>query len=394
MNKLNKKYEDFILERNENSILELLNESVLYFSEEIEEILSYMVEDKDPIARIFSLLDLSEVDTKMSYLNIGKDSSTVDFIDSDRVTGDELPIDVLRNMDKYRVISIRIGRLVKKIIELYNKKNNSNLYFSDSEIEKFVNSYKSNYDFLKNGIDNLKLLSNKDDIKNAYFEENYSSEDGTLGSSCMRYGSCQEYFDIYSEVLVLKNSIGQIMGRSVIWTLLDGRKFMDRIYTNRDHDINLFIKYAKQNGFLYKIKQNSSSREKILTPDDNYSKGVNLDFESKTEKYEKDGEYYFPYMDTMKYLYWEEGIIRNFKKSEGFYVFLEETDGEHICVKCNNSGSYACRVCYGDIIKCNNTSSKDHKDCEICQGSLTMECDKCDDGISTCDKCGGFNTYN
>jgi hypothetical protein len=81
---------------------------------------------------------------------------------------------------------------------------------------------------------NLLIVKGKA-IKYAYLESNYETLSGQLGSSCMRYERCQNYFDIYTknpdvcELYALVNDSAKIQARALVWTV-EGKKYHDRIY--------------------------------------------------------------------------------------------------------------------------------------------------------------------
>lgn len=406
---LQRSYYEFLLEKRENEILELLNESVFIMSSKMGDIIEELVDNKEDyskIAKCFYLLDMEDIDTKVSYLDLGDDNSSITFLDPDKV-------DKIRDEkgwtvnDVYRNVkgnSIKVGRLARKVIELYvkyKKPKGSDFNFTDQDIEKFVNAYKSQYDFSNNIMDSFSLVSG-DDIKDVYLDSNYYNEDGTLGGSCMRDEDCQDYFRLYTDssvnLLVLKSPNKKIMGRAVIWTLMDGSKFMDRVYTNRDSDVDLFIKYAKENGFTYKNNQNSLANTKFLTPDDDYSEPKNLKLESKVYKfrYDEREDANFPYMDTMKYLYWREGVVRNYTTSGSYYVCMEDTDGGCDCNECNGDGKSECESCHGrGSNDCDSCDGNGWTNCEECDGQGSYDCSECDgrglidNGETECDKCSG-----
>jgi len=404
---LQKSYTEFLLEKKENDLLELLNEAVFIMAPEMSDIIDELYNSEEgysKIAKCFYMLDMVDIDTQISYLNLGDDNSTITFlkpgkVDKIRSEKDWTISDVFRET-KGNVI--RVGRLTRKVIELYNKSKSlrsqsSDVKFTDQEIEKFVNAYKSQYDFNNNIMDNFSLVSSEDDVKEAYLEDNYYSRDGTLGGSCMRYGDAQNYLELYhntsANLLVLKSANNKIMGRAVIWTLTDGRKFMDRTYTNRDSDVDLFIKYAQENRYLYKEDQDSRAHTKFYEPDDNYDDSCFIQLESKVYEFgfSNRGMEEFPYMDTMKYLYWKEGIIRNYKDKSNYYIKLEDVDGWCDCAECDGEGREECNKCDGDG---NNTCGKcdgdGYDECDECDGSGDNTCDECDgDGYDECDECDG-----
>lgn len=449
-------YLEFISEKMENDLLELLNESLFIMSSKMGEIINDLYnddEDYSKIAKCFYIMDMEDVDTSVSYLDLGDDNSSITFLNPDKMQKIRYEkgwtiSDIYKNV---KGNAIKVGRLTKKVIEIYNKSNNKDLKFTDKEIEKFVNAYKAQYDFTNNAMDNFNLLSKDDDIKWAYLEDNYFNEDGTLGGSCMRYEDAQYYFDLYTEtsvnILVFSAPNKKVMGRAVIWTLTDGRKFMDRVYTNRDSDVDLFIKYAKENKFIYKKCQNSTADTTFYTPEDDYYKDIPLNLESKVQKfnlnYREDQS--FPYMDTMKFLYWREGVIRNRDYGySSYYVQLEDTDGWCDCHGCGNDGkvecsdcdgrgqqecsscdgqgwtncgdcdgqgSITCSNCSGGMVEgvdgeetecpdcsgngyndCDKCSSSGHIDCDDCNSNGSVDCETCDsEGSKSCDKCGGYS---
>ncbi len=72
-------------------------------------------------------------------------------------------------------------------------------------------------------------------IRNYYLVDNYKyGELGTLGSSCMRYKSCQEYLDLYVEEPNIKLAVlsenEKIVARSILW-YIDDKVYYDTIYS-------------------------------------------------------------------------------------------------------------------------------------------------------------------
>ena len=185
----------------------------------------------------------------------------------------------------------------------------------DSEIEAFVNYYKSTYDEVYKGSESFELVKGQD-ISKWYHVDRYEEENGQLGNSCMRYKRCQPYLDIYvqnpdvCQLLILKSEKDpeKIIGRALVWTLHDGpgvagRKFMDRIYTIKDSDRLRFLEYAKKNELL----TSASPAYKIqLKPDKEYS--------------------YYPYMDTFYSYDKRTGILSQDLSSSGS-IELRNTDG-------------------------------------------------------------------
>lgn len=165
-----------------------------------------------------------------------------------------------------------------------------------------------------------------EDIRKYYHYSAYcecGNSTGSLKESCMRYNSCQEFFDFYVDnvaMLILRcPKCKKIIGRAILWENLkiedEKRKviFMDRIYGN-DQTIQLFKYHAFLNNWMHKKYQ--SYDENILKEytETKEEKEDYYKFVFKTNKQYK----YFPFMDTMAYLHYTKkgGLeLRNYGKS-------------------------------------------------------------------------------
>ena len=228
--------------------------------------------------------------------------------------------------------NIKIGRLVRAILTA------SKISFTDSEIEQFTNTYKATYDFAKDALKQFDIVKG-DKIAYWYDEENYVSGGGSLNNSCMAsVGS--DYFDIYTQnpqvsLVILYGDGGsiesekytddRIKGRAILWDAkLDGQpvKFMDRIYTSQDADVELFKQFAEKNGWWFKKRQSMEPNEDF-TDGNSSKKGkikVNLD--------DTDFEYY-PYCDTVCYIDTNTGIASNKQPKATIYKILRDTGGSY-----------------------------------------------------------------
>ena len=227
--------------------------------------------------------------------------------------------------------NIKIGRLVRAILTA------SKIPFTDSEIEQFTNQYKATYDFAKDALKQFDIVQG-DKIAYWYDEENYVDGGGSLNNSCMAsVGS--DYFDIYTQnpqvsLVILYGDGGsiesekytddRIKGRAILWDAkLDGQpvKFMDRIYTSQDADVELFKQFAEKNGWWFKKRQSMEPNEDF-TDGNSSKKGkikVNLD--------DTDFEYY-PYCDTVCYIDTNTGIASNKWWSDSNKI-LRDTGGSY-----------------------------------------------------------------
>ena len=223
--------------------------------------------------------------------------------------------------------SIRIGRLVAALLPLIGKK------FNDSQVEKFVNEYKAVIGVLNDAFSKFDVVSGKD-IHNFYKASNYSEDDGQLGSSCMA-GAPKDWLYIYTanpdvvQMAILYDDSGSIVedkykskkikGRAILWTTDNGYKFMDRIYTNNDSDIELFKKFATRNGWWYKI---GGGNEVVM------GKGEERKDEKIVVTLKKWHEEY-PYLDTLNFFNSDTGKISNNPHEINADRQLGSTDGSY-----------------------------------------------------------------
>ena len=197
------------------------------------------------------------------------------------------------------------------------------------DIESFVNLYKSLYG--REGKFKLMDIVDGDDIAKWYHRNNYVSGAGTLGDSCMsRHGS--HIFELYTEnpekvnlVIMYENERKQkIKARALLWNLStpEGRKFMDRVYTNDYSDEQTFIDFAKENGWLYKSSQSMGADYPINDPaNDSSARKIMI---SKLHN----GDYeHYPYLDTMAFYNSDTGEISNTSSAINAMYELTDTDG-------------------------------------------------------------------
>lgn len=210
----------------------------------------------------------------------------------------------------------------QKGIKLYLKFE-SNLTITDKDIEDFVNltvAYlKTNRADENSEIEEVK----GEDIRFWYHIDNYQSEKGELGSSCMAEDKNQPFLDIYCKnpdkvsLLILKSKQGKLLARALLWKLDDGKFFMDRIYFIMASDCNLFYAKAKQNGWIYK-----RSREIMLNDLHYYTE---LRVTLKQTKFDT-----YPYLDTLRYLEFNKDCLTNHQPDGYYYYVLQETNGSYV----------------------------------------------------------------
>jgi len=215
---------------------------------------------------------LNEFETNYLYVDVTKYNNYISYINQNDITNTKH--------------TIKIGKFINR---LYPNQ------YTPSEIEIFVNLYKSVIDY--NNV--VFKIYKGDDIKKWYNYENLEST-STLGSSCMRYSRCSDYLDIYTNnpekisllVLFDKNNLNIGIGRSIIWDIDIETKMLDNIYISKEHYKDIFKKYAKINNIKLNIEYN---KEKI-----------------KIHTYLKPIKYNnYPYMDTLFMYQPHNGIITN-----------------------------------------------------------------------------------
>lgn len=375
------------------SYYEFINESIInekeknpfYIDSDLEMILNSISSENTTSGRIAKLilaLNYRNINTKISFVKLSNTKEYLSCLNAKDITdkNDNYSSDSFIDKYKNKFFEIKIGRLTNQIIELYNyvlkELGKDTIKLSSSDIEEFVNSFKSKYDYIKrNAKKNIKIVSGKE-ITHYYNEKNYAKKHGQLAYSCMRYEECENLFSIYEtnktiNLAVMLDDNEKVLGRALLFELVNGQKFMDRIYTSDDSDVLVFIEWAKENKFLFKEKQNSSSYTRVMSPLNNYKEGIDTRLNVKVNKYNITYKklYTFPYLDTLKYLYWKEGILSNMDDEKyGVYVLLEDGDGRPLCNKCEGSGMIECPECDG-----------------------FDGCDKCEEGNIPCTRCGGFS---
>jgi hypothetical protein len=204
------------------------------------------------------------------------------------------------------------------------------------------------------------------------------------------------YFDIYIKnvdvcKLIILRSVEddtKIVGRALLWTLSDGKKFVDRIYTIQDSDVQLFRDYTKENGWYTKQYNSSSDSGRAIAPDGTLVDLGTITVDIISGMYEA-----YPYLDTLKYFKPREGTLSNVRTGRGDEYTLEDTSGNWECGRCDGSGEVSCGECKGSGHV--EDSEGNRTDCDSCGGDGTNQCRHCDgDGRIECDDCGGRGEHS
>ena len=232
---------------------------------------------------------------------------------------------------------IRIGRLINSLMRSVGKE------VTPPEIESFSNAYKAAWEMSNDAFLKFDVVSGYEIVK-WYNQSSYASDSPTLGSSCMQYDECENYFGIYTEnsdvvklVILYADRGGSIKdgkfrsnyikGRALLWKTNQGDMFMDRIYTNYDSDVDLFKQYAEKNGWWCKKTQNSSNQ--FTAQKGTSFKDPSYSVDLKWADHEN-----YPYVDTLSYLQLNEiderdssGVLSNDGEIINPQYELRDTEG-------------------------------------------------------------------
>jgi hypothetical protein len=193
--------------------------------------------------------------------------------------------------------------------------------FSDSEIENFVNQWKSleeNTTFeIWKGSDIKKGYSSR-----LYHFNDYDNGFNPLMNSCM---NDEPYISFYQycpnvELLVLLDSESSILGRALLWKDEKGRKIMDRVYFVYDKDYFKFVRWANENDYWY--KKNNTGQVKFIKG----GKEESIETRVKIMNVFDHPEEEYPYMDTFSYF--QDDWAYNYQP-KGTFWHLINTDGTY-----------------------------------------------------------------
>lgn len=337
-----KDYNNFILERITNQI-KLILEGYLYASPDFMERLNKLkgVDGKTGfIAKnIYDFINLGKhvdnSDIAQNFFDVTDKIDMVSFIMNNRLPDDwdpdlgnsELPYSMARS-------DMKIGKIVRYLMNIINKINPKIGNISDSELESFVNSYKSM------GVDDnwVFMFVNGNDIAKYYNSDKYHNMKGTLGSSCMAEKG-KRTFKIYTKnkskvrlLVLIDKETDKICGRALVWKLkkspCDAKFFMDRVYTNNDYDLIKFKNFAEEEGFLYKKSMNSYTNENVnfIFNGKDVSGEITVKLDGDVDK--------TPWLDTLCFLNKDMDSLSNLSSKKCY--FLHTTDGEMgVCGDCN-----------------------------------------------------------
>lgn len=208
------------------------------------------------IKEILNFLGINVIlSNNIDYIDIGKDSNTISFLNNDRIG--RIQKDGLNPWKDLRSES-RVGKFFLK-----------HFFLNEIELENIINRYKTFYNFIVHGIDNIFEIVEGEDIAYWYNSIRYKKGGGTLNSSCMR-NQPESRFDLYTKnpdnikLLIIKEK-DLLIGRCLMWISDEGEIYLDRAYTRYDEDSFLFKLYAEEKGYdsYFKLVKNKEFKIKV-----------------------------------------------------------------------------------------------------------------------------------
>jgi hypothetical protein len=210
----------------------------LYYSKALKDTFYALTNKGDKVAKMLYYAEQNdEYKSDITYVDLGTGNDKVSFIQVNRVlrmldkeAGDpesknqgqikgQLPEDYLNKM--YRLknsqtnavwnqqrTELAIGRFVSKVLQ---KTTDALIKIDQNDINAFVDKFKAYRDFQSSKKDKFEVVKGED-IRKWYDEDNYEDAAYHLSNSCMRYGRCQKYLDIYTKntnqvsMVILKGS--------------------------------------------------------------------------------------------------------------------------------------------------------------------------------------------
>lgn len=288
-----------------------INETVLVSNTEFMDLIKSI---DNSIAKYLVVLFNTDIKTNYNALKLSDKNDQVEFISNNqyiKLTNELDPETIFKRKGN----STSIGRLVRSIL------TDNDIKVTDKEIEEFVNQFKAKYDAKFNLKETIQEVSGEEIIK-WYNESNYATVTKTeLGNSCMRYNSCERFFGIYSEnpdvckLIIYLDVNKKLLARALFWKVEYSSKkydyFLDRVYTTNSSDRNIITDWVK-----------SKYSDKLIGS--YYESNGSISVQLKTWSFD-----YYPYVDSLYYLYSSNGVLSNNGDGSVDIYILQNTDGTY-----------------------------------------------------------------
>lgn len=323
---------------NEGVMLQMINETALYFLPEMRRALAKMSKSGNEIAD--RLLLKVGVDTMKDITLVELEGDKLSFMSKAAI--DSHDPEFMKRLDKGYEISTASGNSVKRFtnrnkIKIGKFVNSVLGPVPAKELEDFVNKLKSSKD---RGLE-IKIVDG-DDIKKYYRTEALADNPHLSYSEIMR--SCMRdkekakpnVFDIYAKnpesckMAVMLDENGGLVSRAILWKvdmafddkldLPESFWFMDRVYSIESWMDKSMYDWAAKKGYACK-RGNWGNRNIIFN-----GVGGHCQMEVDVKKIAYRG---FPYMDTFIYYDVKNGKLRNFDAPEFKGFGLQSTSGNY-----------------------------------------------------------------
>jgi hypothetical protein len=312
------RYEDFIIESSTKGMQ-------LYYSDQFRNILKFIYEKYNGTAeRVAGVLILQETGGQSKYpyslIDITDKNDKVSFVQANRYLkvhpDGERPDKTNKYWSEGRTPEYAIGKFAQMVMKNVDKE------VPGAELELFVNAYRTEYDLAQKGDSHTFEVVKGAEIEKRYLESSFVNKSDYTGNdslhgSCMRKPGCAGFFNIYienpdvCELLVMLDKEGKTMGRALLWTLDDGKRYMDRVYcVDTNTNVGKFYDWGKTNkiDYYYGLTPVAPADATVVVKGKEYK--------------------YYPYMDTFKYYDTEEGTLTKSVPTNTEYVlYLQSTQG-------------------------------------------------------------------
>jgi hypothetical protein len=260
------------------------------------------------------------VETDISYIDLGSRNDMISYLSYDKFLLTQKQLTENPRYKGYIVTEefyesnqrqeMKIGKFINKIFKDTEKE------ISPTQVEEIINLYKHYIDSLTGKYNKMKVVTGED-IRHWYNEKYYKPGDGSLNNSCMKDKDEGHRLDIFVDnpkqvsLLILTDKNNELIGRALIWKLINGGIYMDRIYTVTQHDIEVFNKYAFDNNF-----ETTKYIEDRLPDKQKHTLKVKL----PNLKHNKPSEY--PFMDTFQHCNLNSNILSNHSTENRQYEII------------------------------------------------------------------------
>ena len=283
---------------------QFLLETIIQTSEDFRKILNAMEGDK--VADILIEILPDDIKTNYNFIKLSNEVGKLSFLPDAQATRKLQSGATEEELFAAASNPTTINRMVKSILSA-NK-----IDVSDVSLELFGNKFKAMMSLYTNKELDIREVKGEE-IKKWYLQDNYSqSPRATLHTSCMRYDSCQEYFDIYIDnpevvsLIILVNKEGKLEARALFWKTEQGL-YLDRVYFSHPTQNELLNNWAK-------LKYGEINSYNNLS-------GKRLSVQLKNYRFDL-----YPYIDTFCYLV--GNTLQNWEPSSSQkFIILQDTSG-------------------------------------------------------------------